>query len=625
MQKAFSFIKNLSLYIYVAGSVCIVLIISGVFYINHISNHHILLYMLCIGALPLWYELIQEMRKGSFGVDIIAGVAIIATGLTGQYLAGCVVLLMLSGGQILELFAMNRAKKELESLLNRTPEYVHIQKDGAIVDIRIEDVTVGMEIVIKPGEILAVDGTVIEGETYIDESVLTGESVPIIKQLHAHVFAGTQNKENMIIVRVDTPILETKYQAIIKLVNEAKESKAPIVRLANKYSVYFSIITFSIAGLTYFITGDMMRVVAILVVATPCPLILATPIAILSGISKASKRGIIIKDGGSLETLADIEHFVFDKTGTITLGEPVVAKVLSFSNKTEEEIVSLAASLDQLSTHILARALTKYAQEKKYPLVYIPSIREQFGDGVEGSIENVSYVFGKKGFAESYATQSTNGDIHTVYEKESDEGGMMVFLASKDAILGAVVFKDIIRNDAYTLFKKMRDHGVTHITLLTGDKKARAQDIAAQLAITDVISECLPEDKLQVIKQLQHGGKKVAMVGDGINDAPALVESSVGIALGSHGKTAASDVADIVILSQSINGVYDVWHIAKKTIGLAKNGIMIGIGLSIFLMVLSSVGLIKPVIGALMQEGIDIIVIINALRLGSILKKSFKV
>lgn len=625
MNKIISYIKNLSLYTFVASGVFVVLIVSVfLFFLGHKDLiNPILKYTLFIGAIPLWYGLIRDMVKGSFGVDLIAGVALISTFLIGQYLAGVIVLLMLSGGQLLEVYAMNRAKREMQGLLSRTPEFVHVRQNENVVDIPISQVTIGMEIVIKSGEVIAVDGTVIEGQTFVDESVLTGESIPLIKNPGNRVFAGTQNKEGVLVVRVDTSIHDTKFQSIVKLVREAQESKAPLVRLADKYSVYFTIITFIIAFVAWIISHDLIRVVSVLVVATPCPLILATPIAILSGMSKSSQRGIIIKDGGSLEKLSEVSTFVFDKTGTVTLGDPLLVEIVSFSQKhTQDDILLLATSLDQLSSHVLARALTKHTSEKQFSLKYPENFKEQFGDGVTGIIEEIPYIFGKRSFVESF-TESFSQEAQDIHKKIGNEGGMVVFLASKDLVLGALIFKDVLRNDAHTLFEKMRSGGIKNIVLLTGDQKERADDIAKKLSISDVVSGCLPEDKVEKIKALKNTGAVVAMVGDGVNDAPALAISDVGIALGSHGKTAASDVADMVVLSQSISRVYDVWHIAKKTISLAKNGIIIGIGLSTILMICGAFGYINPVLGAFLQEVIDIIVILNALRLGHILKNSF--
>lgn len=609
-------IQEFSLYGYIALAVLVVLCVSVVLFFGGHSNiiESLLKYTLIIGSLPLWYTLVRDMLRGSFGVDLIAGVALVGTFLIGQYLAGVVVLLMLSGGQVLEVYAMSRARKELRTLLSRTPEYAHVRKGDTLVDFPITEIIPGMEVLIKPGEIVSVDGVVIEGSTMVDESTLSGESMPIEKKVGSSIFAGTQNKDAVVVVRVDKASHETKYQAIVELVKQAEENKAPLVRLADTYSVYFTGVTFLIAIITWFVSHDFLRVVSVLVVATPCPLILATPIALLSGMSKASARGVIVKDGGALETLARVTTFLFDKTGTVTLGTPEVVRTIAFQGY-EKDVIAKAASLDQLSTHILARALTIHAQNNKIVLSYPDKFKEQFGDGVEGVLEGSSYAFGKKSYVQSF-TKVFSPAAEALYQEAAEKGMIVVFLASREIIIGALLFADQVRSDASTLFRKIEAEGNHKTVLLTGDKKERAEQVRAQLAITEVVSECLPDDKLQYVTSLQDTGAVVAMIGDGVNDAPALAQANVGIALGSHGKTASSDVADIVILSQSIGRVYDVWHIAKKTITLAKQGIFFGIGASVVAMVCSSLGYITPVWGALLQEGIDIIVILNALRLG---------
>lgn len=576
---------------------------------------------LIVGSIPVWYGLLRDLSRGSFGVDIIAGVALIGTFIIGQYLAGVVVLLMLSGGQLFEEYAMNRAKRELSALLSRTPTFAHVRKGNTLEDIPIAKLLPGMIVVIKPGEVVSVDGTIIEGESSINESTLTGESLPIQKIVGSSVYSGTENMDNVIAVRVEKPAQETRYQAIIRLVTQAEKSKAPIVRLADTYSLYFTGITFLMGCFAWFLSHDIERVVSVLVVATPCPLLLATPIAIMSGMSTSSTRGIIVKDGGALEMLARIRTFVFDKTGTITLGTPEVTQVISFGRNSKEKVVTIAASLDQLSNHILSKALLSYAHSHRVVLEYPKEFKEHFGDGTEGMIEGKHYALGKKSFVEKFSNGKQKQKVEELYNETIKSGGLMIFLAEQTVIIGAIIFQDTLRNDAGKLFLALRNEGVKKTIILTGDKKERAETIASTLHVDKVVSECLPEDKMRNIKNVQRNGTRVAMIGDGINDAPALAKADVGIALGIHGETASSDVADIVILSRSIGRVYDVYHIAKKTIFLARQGILLGIGASTIAMVAGSFGYISPLFGTLLQEGIDVVVIMNALRLGSMLRE----
>lgn len=621
MKSLIAYLKKQSLYAYVAIFVCISLCVSLVYFLtgNQTASTNTLVYTLVLGSLIVWYSLFKELSKGSFGVDVIAGVALIGTFIIEQYLAGVVVLLMLSGGQLFEIYAVRRARKELSSLLTRTPVVAHYKQGDSVQDIPINSVTVGMHIIIKAGEIVSVDGTIIEGETTINESSLTGESIPVHKRKGSTVYAGTENMHGVIIVVANTEAKESRYSAIIRLVEQAEKSKSPLVRLADTYSLYFTGITFIIALIAWFISYDITRVVAVLVVATPCPLLLATPIAIVSGMSKASKKGIIIKHGEALETLARTETFVFDKTGTITLGVPEVAEVVSLKRYSKDAIISIAASLDQLSAHILAQALLTHARLKKSKLSYPEHFEESIGEGAYGSVDGKFYAFGKQSFIEK-RIPSLKEAMDTFHQEAIQSGRLVVFLANSKSLIGVIFFEDSPRKEAGALFKKLEKLGISKLVMLTGDKKERAEAIAETLHIHEVISECPPEGKLRYIKKFQKNHTLVAMVGDGINDAPALSGADVGIALGTHGQTAASDVADIVILSSSVGKVYDGVHIAKKTIRLAKQGILLGIGASTLAMIASAGGHITPLAGVLLQEGIDVIVILNALSLGRMLR-----
>jgi len=616
-SSSLSFLKSITVYGYVLILVVISLVVSLLLLITGYLSlaSQVLKYTLIIGSLPLWYSLLRNIYNKSYGVDIIAGVALIGTFIIGHYLAGVLVLLMLSGGQMFEMYAMRRARKELTSLISRTPTTVHQKKDSQITELASSLVTVGMYLVIKKGEIVPMDGTLIEGATSMDESTLTGESMPVTKHRGSTLYAGTENIGEAVVLEVTKLPHETRYHSIIKLVQQAEKSKAPIVRLADHYSVYFTGITFLIALFAWIISQDLVRVVAVLVVATPCPLLLATPIAIMTGMSKSSSCGVIIKDGGALETLSRVDVFVFDKTGTLTLGTPKVSSIIALDGHSADEIIRIAASLDQLSDHLFARALALHAHEKTLNLTYPSDFKEHFGDGVSGVLDGTKYTFGKKSLVTTLQANNLEA-LENISQKASDDGTVAVFLSDEDRVLGAIVFEDILRKDAGTLFRKLRQAGVKKTLILTGDKKERAASVASSLHVTDVISECLPEDKLHHIKNLKKDNHIVAMIGDGINDAPALASADVGIALGTHGQTAASDAADIVILSSSITRVSDVYHISKQTIRVAKQGIFFGIGASIIAMILSAYGHIPPLAGVILQEGIDVVVILNALRFG---------
>ena len=591
------------------------LILGSVLYFFSKSNIYSYVWMvtLLVGTMPLLWKIFIDISRGHFGVDLVAIVAIITSFILGEYLAGNVILLMLSGGEALEDYALKRARRELSNLISNAPTFAHIEKDGKLIEVKVEDIKVGDVIFVKPGESVAADGVVVKGESQLDESALTGEAIPVEKNIGSHVFSGSINKGSVLEIEVLRLAKESKYEQIIKLIKQAEENRAPVVRLADKYSVWFTIITFVIALAAWGISKDPIRMLAVLVVATPCPLILATPIAMISGISKAASRGIIVKNGGALETLAESKAFIFDKTGTLTLGHPEIIKVLAFANKDQDEVFNLVASLDQLSMHVLARSIKDKAIASGLNLSLPLNFKEQFCFGVSGEINKEKLFFGKLKFIENQGI-NIKKEILDLHENFQNDGKISVYLSNDKEILGAVIFADMIRPEIKNLFVDLRKTGVEHLVMLTGDKKKVAEVIAKELGVDDVHADALPEDKVYHVVDHKKQFGKVAMIGDGVNDAPALVTADVGIALGGHGDSASSESGDIVIMVDNLLRVGEAYKISKKVIGIAKEGIFIGIGVSIVLMIIAAFGFIKPVYGALLQEGLDVVVILNALR-----------
>lgn len=598
--------------------VLLFLIVNGLLYLagDRVITKYLLLIPIIVGLIPLAQEMTRSILRRHFGVDIIAMLAIVAATLVGEYLAAVVVLLMLSGGEALEHYALKRARKELTSLLNNAPRFAHLKVNGEIVDVDIDKVNVGDTVIIKPGEIIPVDGKVTLGTSEVDESALTGESILVEKIPHMHVLSGSVNKHAVLEVQALKPSSESQYAQIIRLVQEAEQSKAPFVRLADRYSVWFTIIAISLAAIAWVLSGEMVRAIAVLVVATPCPLILATPIAFASGVSRAAKRGVIIKHGGAIEKLAQARSFMFDKTGTITFGTPKLTKVVVFTDRDEKEITHIATSLDQLSSHILARAFLKHAKHEGIKKLVIPStFEETLGNGVEGVVEGKRYALGRLSFMHTLGVHIPQ-DIQSSRDKSKQEGIMTVYLASEGKLLGAFEFADTIRLNVKKLFSKLRQYG-SDVIMLTGDKKSVAEHIGAQAGITRVYAQCMPEQKVDFVKKERKVATPVVMVGDGVNDAPALAIADIGIALGAHGSSAASESGDIVVMVDNIERVGEVYELSRNVLRIAKESIFVGIGLSILLMILAVFGFIRPVYGALMQEVIDVIVILNALRVHS--------
>lgn len=576
-------------------------------------DHQIWLITLILGTLPLVWRMIKDILGGHFGIDIIAIVAIITSIALGQYLAGLVIVLMLSGGEALEAYALRRARKELTALLSKVPTSAHIKSGGDLIDIPISELKTNDIFLVKPGETVPTDGLIVSGLSDVDESAITGESVPVEKKSGDQIYSGSINKDGALEIKALRPSHESTYEKIIKLVKEASESRAPVVRLADRYSVWFTGITFALACAAWFVSHDPIRLLAVLVVATPCPLILATPAAIMSGVSRAASRGIIVKSGGALEKLAEVRAFIFDKTGTLTLGAPEVVEVKAFGKMDQNEVMRLSASLDQMSAHILATSLTKHSQKLGQKLSFPEEFQETFGQGVLGKLNHEPLMFGKLSFLQSSGVQ-TPEQISAQHKDIQNQGKIAVYLAKSGELLGAIIFADVVRPETKTLFSEMKRQGMEKIVMLTGDKENVAKIIAGQLGLTDVHAECLPEQKVIEVQEHKKEFGSVCMVGDGVNDAPALAAADVGVAIGSHGSTASSESGDIVITVDNLSRVGQALSIAKSTIRIAKQSIFFGIGVSILLMIVAAMGHIVPVYGALMQEALDVVVILNALR-----------
>lgn len=575
--------------------------------------NRILFTVTLIGCIPLLLQMLFSFLRRHFGVDLIAAVGIISSLLIQEYLAGAVILLMLSGGEFLENFALRRAQKELTALMARAPKIAHRKTDGGLLDIPVDQVEVGEQLVVKPGEVIPVDGLVVRGSSSVDESSLTGESLPVQKGPHARVLSGSVNTDQVLEITATHRSQDSKYQQIIQLVREAEQHKAKFVRLADRYSVFFTVMAFSLAAIAWLISGTPVRALAVLVVATPCPLILAAPIAFASGISQAAKRGIIIKSGEALEKLARAKAFLFDKTGTLTLGEPQVSQVESYrADHSSAQIATIAASVDQLSAHVLARSLIKYAQSQGLSLTYPQTFNEELGQGVSGQLGKTSYLVGKLDYLQRHGITIPDR-YFAAHQAARASGHLVIYVGHGKQLLGAIFLEDQIRPHIRQVFATLRQHAV-RVVMVTGDKQEVAQHIAQAANIAEVFAEQLPAQKVAIVGQMQKSHRPVVMVGDGVNDAPALARADVGITLGGHGSTAASEAGDITILVDQVERIQEVYVLAHRVLGIAVQCVMIGMGLSIGLMLLATAGLIRPVIGALLQEVIDVVVILNALR-----------
>jgi heavy metal translocating P-type ATPase len=588
------------------------IILALILYSLHVSEiaNILLVTLLVLGSFPYVVEIYHSILHRQFGVDILALASISASVLAKEYLAGAVILLMLSGGELLEERAIRHTRKALTEILAAVPTQAHKKIGKEFKDVSIEKIAIGDIILVKQGEIIPVDGELLTETASVNESKLTGESLPVEKTKYMQVMSGSINLQNAIEVKALRPSSESKYEQIVRLVKSAEAQKAPFIRMADRYSVFFTVVAFGIAASAWMFSHNFNRFLAVLVVATPCPLILAAPTAFAAGMGRAAKRGIIIKNAGVIEKLAQARSFLFDKTGTLTLGTPQVKGIESYSRQyKDKDILHISASVDQPSIHILARALVSKAKEEGLILMMPEDYKEILGNGVIGKLKGKEFLVGKLNFLKQ---QKIKVDHHI--EKE-EVGIIHVYLASEGKVIGKISFQDFIRKNVKQVFAEL-SHTIPYIMMVTGDKAEVAHHIAEQVGITQVVAGVLPDEKLFVVRETQQKYNPVVMVGDGVNDAPALAAADVGIALGGAGSTAATEAGDIVILTDDINKVNEIVKISRKTLSIAKECIFVGISLSVVLMIVSSFGWIAPVYGALLQELIDVVVIVNALRAG---------
>ena len=549
------------------------------------------------------------------GVDVIALVAMIGALLLGEYLAGAVIALMFSGGQWLESAATRRARRELTALLQRAPKVAHRHQGDALIEVSVDELQIADVVLVRTGEVIPVDGSVVSGEAVIDESALTGESLPVTRATGEMILSGTANAGVPFDLRVARLASDSAYAALVKLVENAEHSRAPYVRMADRYASWFLPVTLVTAALAWAVSGDPVRALAVVVVATPCPLILAAPIALISGLSRAAHRGIIVKSGGTIESLGQARTVLFDKTGTLTAGKPAVHEITAIAPIERVELLRLAASLDQYSAHVLAAALVTAATQQHLHLAAAEDVREDAGDGLIGTVEGRRLAVGSQRWLHSLGYNDT--DMESTSPNGGIDGGFAhVYVGADGAFLGTIVMADQVRDDAIDTIRRLRASGIRHIAMVSGDHRTVAERIGSHLDIDRVYAEQTPSDKLALVAKLHDDVqlRPVVMVGDGVNDAPALAIADVGIAMGAAGATVSAEAADAVITVDNINRVADAVTIGQRSMRIASQSVIAGMALSIIAMGFAAAGLLQPVAGALFQEAVDIAVILNALR-----------
>jgi heavy metal translocating P-type ATPase len=561
-------------------------------------------------GMPLLYRTARGVLRGRFAADLVAGLAVIASMVLAHPFAGLVIVLMQTGGEALEHFAERRASAAVRALEADAPREAHRLDGDRITDVPAEAVAVGDRILVRPGEMIPCDAIVESGASAVDVARLTGEPVPV-KAVKGEVLrSGSLVIDGALLLSVTALSRESLYAQIVELVRTAQASKAPLQRLADRYAVWFTPITLVVAGLAYAFSGDADRVLAVLVVATPCPLILATPVAIIGGINRAARRQIIVRHGGALEALATVDTVLFDKTGTLTVGRPEVSQVRAVPPFTETDVLRLAGAVEQSSGHLLARTLVAAAQARGLLLPQSSAVTEAAGRGVSGVVEKHQVTVGAYSLIRERAPEAARG-----LAKLHEEGpALRAFVAVDGVPAGSVTYADRVRDDASVVVSKLRALGVGTIALLSGDHAENVAAVARAVGIEEVGADLLPEDKVAHVRRLTKAQHRVLMVGDGTNDAPALSSSAVGLALGAHGGGIVAEAADVVLLVDDLGRVPEAVLIARRTMRIARQSIVVGLGLSGLAMLFAATGHIPPTAGALLQEGIDVAVILNALR-----------
>jgi len=568
---------------------------------------------LALTGTPVVWRTLTGIAAGRFAADLVAMLAIVAALLLGEPVAGLIVVLMQTGGETLERYAEGRASQAVRELEAAAPRLAHRLGAGSVVeDVAAEAVVVGDELLVRPGELIPCDGVVLTGRSHVDAARLTGEPVPVSAGPGVALLSGSLNLDGPLTLRATALARESQYARIVELVRTAQESKSPLQRLADRYAVWFTPFTLLVCAGAYFLTRDPVRVLAVLVVATPCPLILATPVAVVGGISRAARRGIIFRHGSAIEQLGRISVAVFDKTGTLTIGRPRVSHVHAAPPFTPEEVLCLAGAVEHGSGHLLARTLTEEVAARGIVAPEAREIMESPGEGVTGEVEGRWVTIGGWSFVVRRHPEAEAG-LRAALEN-APHGGLRAYVAVDGHGAGVIEYADQVRPEVHGMLAALHRLGVRRTVLLSGDNPVNAAAVGREVGVDEAHGDLLPDQKVAFVRRLMKEGERVLMLGDGTNDAPALSSATVGIAMASGGGGITAEAADAVILADDPSRVAEAIAISRRTLRLARQSIWAGLGLSCIAMGFAAAGMIPPIVGALLQEVIDVAVILNALR-----------
>lgn len=557
-------------------------------------------------GLPLVVELVIRLARLEFSSDLLAGISIVTSVILGEYLAGTIVVLMLSGGQALEAYAVRRASFALDALARRMPSLAHRKTDGAVADVLLEDVAVGDALVVFPHETCPVDGVVVEGRSTMNESYLTGEPYLLAKAAGSAVLSGAINGDGALTIRAEKSAVDSRYAKIMEVMRESERRRPQLRRLGDQLGAFYTPLAVAIALVAWAFSGDASRFLGVLVVATPCPLLIAIPVAIIGSISLAARRGIIIKDPAILEKVDTCRIAIFDKTGTLTYGQPRLTEILPAAGFSEAETLAAVASLERYSRHPLASAILAAATEAKVPLRDAGEVSERPGEGLRGEIGGrmVQVTSRKKLAAQSPAMAE---------QVPPPAGGLECVVLIDGRYAATFRLRDEPRAEGMSFVRHLKPlHHFQRVLLVSGDRESEVRYLAEKVGITEVYASQSPEQKLALVRG-ETGKANTVFMGDGINDAPALTAATVGIAFG-QGSDVTAEAAGAVILESSLERVDELMHIGRRMRSIALQSAIGGMALSVIGMGLAAVGYLPPVAGAITQEVIDVLAVLNALR-----------
>jgi len=576
-------------------------------------NINLALVAAAIGASFIAFSAVTSLLEGVFGVDILATTAVVVSIAVGEYLAAAVIAIMLGGGEILEDFASNRASNAIQKLIDASPKTAIAIRDGREIEVKIEDVKVGETVVVKPGGKIPVDGVVLNGQATVNQSSVTGESMPAEKSKNDKVYSGTVVQLGALEIKTTAVGEQSTYGKIIHMVEEAEENRAPIERIADKYAKYFTPAILALGIGVYVVTGDPLRLASVFVIACPCALVLATPTAIAASIGNSARKGILVRNGESLEKLSNVDSLVLDKTGTITRGRLQVIGVIEFNGHSESEVMRLAVTAEKLSEHPVAQAIVDKAKEMRIEAEDMKCFKVHPGLGVRVECGGDSITVGNERMMKEHSVSLSSEGIR--YLAEHAGLGTTIFVARNDTVIGAIALSDTLRDDAKDALSKAKINGVTKTVMLTGDNEHIAKLVGEQIGVDEVQFDLMPSDKVDYVKELRAQGHHVAMVGDGINDAPALASSDVGIAMGLRGTDVAIETASIVLATDDLNRIPKLFRISRATIRIIKANIAIAMVVNVLGIAFSMYGVLPPLLASVVHESNALVGLFNSLRL----------